>query len=94
MIPKMKRLTFAVAQTLGAGVALAVIAVPAVAQQQSAQTKERIEVTGSNIKRVEGESALVDIPNAGDIVGKMPAAPEGYEIARVDVVVRLRRKES
>ena len=58
MIPKMKRLTFALAQTLGAGVALAVIAVPAVAQQQSAQTKERIEVTGSNIKRVEGESAL------------------------------------
>jgi Fur family transcriptional regulator, iron response regulator len=43
---------------------------------------------------VEGESALVDIPNAGDIVGKMPQAPEGYEIARVDVVVRLRRKES
>ena len=28
------------------------------AQQQQAQTKERIEVTGSNIKRVEGESAL------------------------------------
>ena len=26
------------------------------------------------------------------IVGKMPDAPEGYEVARVDVVVRLRRK--
>ena len=41
---------------------------------------------------VEGESALVDIPRAEDIVGKLPAAPEGYEIARVDVVVRLRKK--
>src|SRR6202165_5031896 len=33
---------------------------------------------------VEGENALVDIPNAEVIVGKMPAAPKGYEIARVD----------
>ncbi len=41
---------------------------------------------------VEGENALVDIPGAEEIVGKTPRAPEGYEIARVDVVVRLRRK--
>jgi Fur family iron response transcriptional regulator len=41
---------------------------------------------------IEGENALVDIPNAEAIVGKMPAAPEGFEIARVDVVVRLKRK--
>jgi Fur family iron response transcriptional regulator len=41
---------------------------------------------------VEGENALVDIPGAEKIVGKTPEAPEGYEIARVDVVVRLRRK--
>jgi hypothetical protein len=27
------------------------------------------------------------------MLDKMPTAPEGYEIARVDVVVRLRRKE-
>jgi hypothetical protein len=26
------------------------------------------------------------------IIGKAPTPPEGYEIARVDVVVRLRRK--
>jgi hypothetical protein len=26
------------------------------------------------------------------IVGKTPMPPEGYEIARIDVVVRLRRK--
>src|SRR5262252_3178964 len=41
---------------------------------------------------VEGEHALVDIPSAAVMLDKMPAAPEGYEIARVDVVVRLRRK--
>jgi Fur family iron response transcriptional regulator len=40
---------------------------------------------------VEGENALVDIPGADMIVGKMPMAPDGYEIARIDVVVRLRR---
>ena len=40
---------------------------------------------------VEGENALVDIPGAEMIVGKMPSAPDGYEIARIDVVVRLRR---
>jgi Fur family iron response transcriptional regulator len=40
---------------------------------------------------IEGDNALVDIPNAEAIVGKMPAAPEGFEIARVDVVVRLKR---
>jgi Fur family iron response transcriptional regulator len=41
---------------------------------------------------VEGDNALVDIPGAEEIVSKMPAAPEGYEIARIDVVVRLRKK--
>jgi Fur family iron response transcriptional regulator len=41
---------------------------------------------------VEGEDALVDIPEAEVIVDKMPTPPDGYEIARIDVVVRLRRK--
>jgi Fur family iron response transcriptional regulator len=41
---------------------------------------------------IEGENSLVDITDAEPIVGKMPAAPEGFEIARVDVVVRLKRK--
>src|ERR1044071_9815654 len=44
---------------------------------------------------VEGDNALVDIPGGPEeIVSKMPAAPAGYEIARVDVVVRLRKKDS
>ena len=41
---------------------------------------------------VEGENALVDIPDAEMILGTTPEVPEGYEVARIDVVVRLRRK--
>src|SRR5215467_14840161 len=36
---------------------------------------------------VEGENALVDIPNAEVALDRMPSAPPGYEVARVDVVV-------
>jgi Fur family iron response transcriptional regulator len=43
---------------------------------------------------LEDADAIIDIPNADVTFGKPPAAPEGYEIARVDVVVRLRRKGS
>jgi Fur family transcriptional regulator, iron response regulator len=43
---------------------------------------------------VEGEHALLDIPHSDVFVGKTPVPPEGYEIARIDVVVRLRRKDS
>ena len=41
---------------------------------------------------VEGEDELLDIPDAEVLVGKTPTPPEGFEIARIDVVVRLRRK--
>jgi Fur family iron response transcriptional regulator len=41
---------------------------------------------------VEGDNELVDIPGADVIVDKMPVAPEGYEITRIDVVVRVKRK--
>ncbi len=41
---------------------------------------------------VEGGNGLLDIPGAEVILGKTPTAPEGYEIARIDVVVRLRKK--
>lgn len=40
---------------------------------------------------VEGENDLLDIPGSAIEVGEV-TPPEGYEIARVDVVVRLRRK--
>jgi Fur family iron response transcriptional regulator len=41
---------------------------------------------------VEGENALLDIPDGEMFAGRAPTPPEGYEIARIDVVVRLRRK--
>src|SRR4029450_9098216 len=41
---------------------------------------------------IEGENDLLDIPGAEEMVTRMPAAPAGYEIARIDVVVRLRKK--
>jgi len=55
---KMKRLSAATMRVLGAGIAGALLAQPAAAQQPP---REKIEVTGSNIKRVEGEgpSAIV-----------------------------------
>ncbi|MGZ5065468.1 MAG: TonB-dependent receptor plug domain-containing protein [Usitatibacter sp.] len=53
---KVNKLSGAVAGALGAG-AMVFAGAPAMAQQQPA-AKERIEVTGSNIKRVEGETSL------------------------------------
>ncbi|MDR6954923.1 Fur family iron response transcriptional regulator [Ancylobacter sp. 3268] len=41
---------------------------------------------------MEGENHLLDIPSAAVEVERVPEPPEGYEIARVDVVVRLRPK--
>jgi Fur family transcriptional regulator, iron response regulator len=43
---------------------------------------------------IEDQNELLDIP-AGDVmVGNAPVPPEGYEIARIDIVVRLRRKQA
>lgn len=42
---------------------------------------------------VEDDEQLMDVPAEGVTVMDLPEAPEGYEIARVDVVVRLRRKD-
>ena len=41
---------------------------------------------------LEDKRELMDLPPTDVAVGKIPLPPEGYEIARVDVVVRLRRK--
>ncbi len=62
---KIGKLSLAVVHALGAGLAVSV-AVPA--QAQTPQHAERIEVTGSNIKRIEGETALpVTVITRGDI---------------------------
>jgi Fur family iron response transcriptional regulator len=41
---------------------------------------------------VEKDDVLMDVPGDGVAVDYLPEPPDGYEIARVDVVVRLRRK--
>ena len=41
---------------------------------------------------LEHKHELVDIPDPHLVLQKMPEVPEGYEIARVDMVVRLRKK--
>jgi Fur family transcriptional regulator, iron response regulator len=41
---------------------------------------------------IEGENEIRDIPTTDIRIGKMAAIPQGYEIARVDLLVRLRRK--
>jgi Fur family transcriptional regulator, iron response regulator len=42
---------------------------------------------------LEDRNELMDNPPTAVTVGEIPAPPAGYEIVRVDVVVRLRRKE-
>jgi Fur family transcriptional regulator, iron response regulator len=41
---------------------------------------------------VESEEAVIDIPPEAVAINSLPQAPAGFEVARVDVVVRLRRK--
>jgi Fur family transcriptional regulator, iron response regulator len=41
---------------------------------------------------IEGEDEMLDIPGASLEISNLPEAPEGMEIARVDVIVRLRKK--
>lgn len=39
------------------------------------------------------ESRIIDIPADSLLVPDLPGVPDGYEVNRVEVVVRLRRKE-
>jgi Fur family transcriptional regulator, iron response regulator len=43
---------------------------------------------------VEDRHELIDVSPPDMIVGKAPVPPDGYEIVHMDVVVRLRRKDS
>jgi Fur family iron response transcriptional regulator len=49
-------------------------------------------VTAHHHFYLENKHELVDIPDPHLMLAKMPDVPEGYEIARVDMVVRLRKK--
>lgn len=41
---------------------------------------------------VEHDHALVDLPDAQLALEKLPEIPEGYEISKIDLVIRLRKK--
>jgi Fur family iron response transcriptional regulator len=41
---------------------------------------------------LENNHELVDIPGSDLVLQQPPGVPEGYEIARVDIIVRLRKK--
>jgi Fur family transcriptional regulator, iron response regulator len=42
----------------------------------------------------ESTGRLQDIPGAAVTVGQLPSAPEGSEISRVDVIIRVRRQSA
>jgi len=42
---------------------------------------------------IEDEDTLLDIPPAEALLRKLPQAPEGFEVVRFAIVVRLRRKQ-
>jgi Fur family transcriptional regulator, iron response regulator len=41
---------------------------------------------------IDGENEIRDIPTTDILIGKMAEIPDGYEIARVDLMIRLKRK--
>lgn len=41
---------------------------------------------------IEGNDGLMDIPEQDITVSNLPSPPEGFEVSRVEVVVRLRKK--
>ena len=49
-------------------------------------------VTAHHHYYLENSHELVDIPDPHLALAKMPDVPEGYEISRIDMVVRLRKK--
>ncbi len=67
---------------------------PAISQVSVDGTKTYFDtnVSAHHHFYLENSHELVDIPDPHLVLQKMPEVPEGYEIARVDMVVRLRKK--
>ena len=59
---------------------------------ESAKTYFDTNVSDHHHFFVEGRNEVLDIPVSNIEIGNLPEAPEGMEIAHVDVVIRLRPK--
>ncbi|MBD9649543.1 transcriptional repressor [Ensifer sp. ENS09] len=61
---------------------------------ESAKTYFDTNVSDHHHFFVEGQNEVLDIPVSNIHIDNLPEPPEGMEIAHVDVVIRLRRKNS
>ncbi|MBY3185138.1 Fur family transcriptional regulator [Rhizobium sp. 25PS6] len=61
---------------------------------ESAKTYFDTNVSDHHHFFVEGENEVLDIPVSNLTIANLPEPPEGMEIAHVDVVIRLRAKQS
>ena len=48
----------------------------------------------SAVRYLEGRNEVLDIPVSNLEIGNLPQAPDGMEIAHVDVIIRLREKRA
>lgn len=60
---------------------------------ESAKTYFDTNVSDHHHFFVEGENKVLDIPINNLTIDNLPEAPEGMEIAHVDVIIRLRAKQ-
>ncbi|MDE1993100.1 MAG: transcriptional repressor [Rhizobiaceae bacterium] len=60
---------------------------------ESAKTYFDTNVSDHHHFFVEGHNEVLDIPISNLTIGNLPEPPQGMEIAHVDVVIRLRRKQ-
>ncbi len=61
---------------------------------ESARTYFDTNISDHHHFFVEGRNEVLDIPVSNLEIGNLPEAPEGMEIAHVDVIIRLREKRS
>ena len=61
---------------------------------ESARTYFDTNISDHHHFFVEGRNEVLDIPVSNLQIGNLPEAPEGMEIAHVDVIIRLREKRS
>lgn len=61
---------------------------------ESAKTYFDTNVSDHHHFFIEGRNEVLDIPVSNIEIGNLPDAPEGMEIAHVDVIIRLREKKS